>query len=52
MPKGWPQSSSERLTGLAEKIMIQTTVTMDPSPKTVELPSNEISRGSTELQGQ
>ena len=32
-----------RLTGLAEKI-IQTIVTMDPSPKTVELHANKIQR--------
>ena len=47
-----PQGPSVRLAGLAEKTVVQTAVTMDPSPKTIELfmPTGFIEiRGSREL---
>lgn len=49
-----PQGPSERLAGLAEKTVVQTAVTMDPRPKTIELfmPTGFIEiRGSRELHG-
>ena len=43
VPQKKKESSSENLTGLAEKmIIIQTIVTMDPSFETTELCSNKI----------